>query len=71
MNKCENSTIFLNIPNNLEPDIISLYESLQKDGYNLFDYNDSFYNDICSPYTSGNKTDKMIDKKIFIVKLKI
>ena len=63
LNKCENTTIILNIPNNLEPDIISLYDSLKKAGYNLFDYNDSFYNDICSPYTTENKTDILLNDR--------
>ena len=33
-------------------------------GYNLFNYNDDFYNDICTPYTSINYTDiLLIDRK--------
>jgi len=41
----------------LSHEIESLYESLTKSGYNLFNSNDSFYNDICSPYTSEKGID--------------
>ena len=69
LKKCENTNIILNIPNNLEPDIIKLYNRLEESGYNLFDYNDSFYNDVCSPYTTSNNTDILLNdrqKDIFI-----
>ena len=35
----------------------SLINSLSKSGHNLFDKNDSFYNDICVTYTTENGTD--------------
>ena len=36
-------------------------------GYNLFDLNDSFYNDICSTYTTENGTDlTLADRKNLI-----
>ena len=37
--------------------ILQIYISLNESGYNLFNSKDSFYNDICSPYTSENGID--------------
>ena len=66
---CKHSEITINVPVNLDNETIYLYESLSKSGYNLFDSNDSFYNDICTPYTSDNKTDIILsDRKNIIIK---
>ena len=34
-----------------------------KNGYDIFNINDSFYNDICCPYTSENKTDLTLNDR--------
>ena len=47
---------------------MTLYESLKKYGYNIFDSGDDFYNDICTVYTTPNGTDMIIEdrkKKIY------
>ena len=54
---CQNTSIFINTPIYLSQEIESLYNSLNGSGYNLFNSNDSFYNDICSPYTSEKGID--------------
>ena len=54
---CNKSNIIINIPVDLDFEIISLYDSLSQYGYNLFNPNDSFYNDICTIYG----TEKGID----------
>ena len=54
---CNEVKIVINVPINLKKDTISLYESLNKSGYNLFDSGDDFYIDICTTYTSENGTD--------------
>jgi len=54
---CENVSIIINTPNNLTEYTESLYKSLNKSGYNLFDINDPFYKDFCTPYTTENGTD--------------
>ena len=33
-------------------------------GYNFFDINSDFYQDICVPYTSPNGTDVLLDDRI-------
>ena len=61
---CEETEIIINIPVKLDPETISLYDSLIQSGYNLFDTNDPFYNDICTPYKSENGTDLiLLDRK--------
>ena len=60
---CNSSTIDLYIPITLDQKIIDLYDDLQKNGYDLFDINDPFYNDICSPYKSENNTDVLLSDR--------
>ena len=42
---------------------MNLFVSLNNSGYNLFNPNDSFYNDICSPYTSIYKKDMLLSDR--------
>ena len=68
MNLCKEVKIIVNSPVNLNYDTLSLYDSLSESGYNLFDTEDDFYNDICSTYTSKNGTDMTLEdrkKEIF------
>ena len=64
---CKESEITINVPVNLDYETISLYRSLNQSGYNLFDSNDSFYNDICTTYTSENNTDIIISDRKNII----
>ena len=57
LNYCSDVTITVNVPVHLDDSTASLYESLSESGYNLFDSEDDFYNDVCSTYTSQNGTD--------------
>ena len=67
MDICLNYVIKINVPVNLDPNVEELYNNLNEYGYNLFDSNDSFYNDICSTYTSLNGTDvTLTDRKNII-----
>ena len=61
---CENKKIEISTPINIEEKFITNYKELLKEGYNILDPNDPFYNDICSPYTSANNTDIiLLDRK--------
>ena len=60
LKECTGSNIAINIPIDLNNDIESLYEQLSESGYNLFDANSSFYNDICASYTTPNGTDILL-----------
>ena len=64
MDCCEKEKIIINAPVNLTEETISLYNSLNKSGYNLFNATDNFYNDICTTYTSESGTDvSIIDRQ--------
>ena len=64
---CKDIPISVSVPVNLDESIKSNYYSLSQSGYNLFDLSDSFYNDICSTYTTENGTDlTLIDRKNLI-----
>ena len=54
---CKNVSTYINTPILFSSDIDSLLEMANKTGYNIFDSNDSFYNDICSTFTSENGID--------------
>ena len=64
---CLNYSIILKVPVNFNTNTDLLYESLEESGYNLFDIEDSFYNDICSTYTSINGTDVTLTDRINII----
>ena len=64
LNECNEVKIVVSVPVNLDSETISLYDSMSESGYNLFDSEDDFYNDICSTYTSANGTDMTLaDRK--------
>jgi hypothetical protein len=54
---CLEDEISISVPVKLHEETLSLYNSLNKSGYNLFDSNDLFYSDICTPYTTENGSD--------------
>ena len=61
---CKNTPISIYTPVKLNEDTRAIYNSLSQSGYNLFDLNDEFYKDICSPYTTENGTDlTLADRK--------
>ena len=66
---CEDISININVPVDMDSQIELYYCSLNESGYNLFDENDPFYQDICSPYTTPNETDILLnDRKTDIYK---
>ena len=70
--ECPNNNIILDIPIEFESEIEEEYELLAKSGYNLFNENSSFYNDICATYTTKNGTDILIyDRRMDIYKLTV
>ena len=61
---CQNMSINIAIPANLGSETLFFYQSLESQGYNLFNSDDKFYTDICSTYTTVNNTDiLLIDRK--------
>ena len=61
---CSNISIAVYAPVNLTEQESFLYDDLNGQGYDLFDGNNSFYRDLCTPYTSENGTDvTLADRK--------
>jgi hypothetical protein len=64
LSDCSNDQITISVSVNLDNDTLNFINSLSDSGHNLFDENDSFYNDICVTYTTENGTDMgMNDRK--------
>ena len=59
-----NEGIDVVIPIELDEDIKKLYNSLKEEGYDLFDLNNKFYFDICTPYTAENGADILLDDRL-------
>ena len=64
---CKNNKIEILTPIDIDDKLNNNYKELSNEGYNIFDPNDPFYNDVCSPYISENDTDIILldRKKIF------
>ena len=60
---CQDYPININIPILLDSEVELLYKSLNESGYNLFDANDSFYNDVCTTFKTENNTDITIEDR--------
>ena len=60
---CSHVKINIYIPIQLTEETQELYEDLKSQGYDLFDENDRFYKDICTPYKSENGTDVLLSDR--------
>ena len=58
---CDQIDIY--IPVNLDQKTLDLYLDLQNYGYDLFNPNDSFYQDVCAHYTTENGTDVLLSDR--------
>ena len=61
---CSDVKIDIYVPIQLNEEIQKLYDDLKSQGYNLFDKNDKFYTDICTPYKSKNGTDILLSDRL-------
>ena len=65
LSKCKNIKIDIFAPVNFTQDYFEKINQVKKQGYDIFNPQDYFYNDICSPYNSENGTDVLLkDRKI-------
>ena len=72
LKECNGINAVINLPIEMDSEIESLYKMLDKYGYNLFDANDIFYNDICSTYKTKNGTDILLyDRRMDIYQLTV
>ena len=59
---CDNN-IDIYIPVTLDEETLDLQQNLLSYGYDIFDINNSFYQDICAQYTSVNGTDVLLSDR--------
>ena len=60
---CDNTTVSVYVPMALNEEQEEIYNQLVEQGYDPFDLNDKFYREICTPYTSENGTDVLLDDR--------
>ena len=60
---CKDVPITINVPITLDKSIDLIYDTFTESGYNIFNENDSFYQDICSTYTTINGTDMLLSDR--------
>ena len=60
---CKDIQIQISVPKILDNETLFYYVNLNEFGYNLFNPNDSFYNDICSKFTTINKKDMILSDR--------
>ena len=66
---CNGLDYKITIPINLDLKTTELYYRLKNQGYDLFDENDPFFNDICATYTTENETDIInLDRQLLLGK---
>ena len=57
---CDKTKIDILYPIELDEETIKVYNDLKGQGYDLFDKNNKFYKDICTPYKSEDGTDVIL-----------
>ena len=60
---CKNISVKISVPVILDESKLALISSLEESGYNIFDINDEFYNDICATYTAQNGADMALSSR--------
>ena len=60
---CSDVQISIEIPVDFEDSFEDLVKSMSDSGYNIFNENDSFYNDICSTFTNPDGVDMLISDR--------
>ena len=60
LNNCHDLIIKINVPKKLDDETLFIFYNLENSGYNILDKDDSFYNDICTTYTSKQGKDVLL-----------
>ena len=68
---CDNTSINIAIPIEIDDNIKQLYNNLEEEGYNLFDLNSKFYLDICTPFQAENGADILLVDRIYYIFSKV
>ena len=66
---CIKTEVTIELDSYFSPDIIDTFKKLMNLNYDLFNIKDSFYNDICTPFTTDDQTDMLLsDRRITFFK---
>jgi len=60
---CEQDNVTIYIPIEVEEKTLELYKELEKSGYDMFNIDDPFYNDICCTFKSKDGTDVLLSDR--------
>ena len=63
LNICQNISIEIYTPVEIDEDKLKLISNLKDNGYDIFNIRDQFYNDICHTYTSLNGVDMPLSSR--------
>ena len=61
---CSDVNVNMYVKLELSEEMRKLAEELEALGYNIFDINDPFYTDYCTPYTSSDGTDMLLSDRV-------
>ena len=61
---CEEVPVNIYFPMELSKGTKQIYDQMKNSGYDMFNLNDPFYQDICTPFDSGNGTDIILSDRI-------
>ena len=61
---CDETPIDIYIPMELSKENKQIYEQMKEAGYDMFDINDPFYQDICTPFDSSSGTDILLSDRV-------
>ena len=61
---CAGTDINVYVPIELSEETKKTSEEMEEYGYNIFDINDKFYRDFCTPYKSENNTDVLLSDRV-------
>jgi hypothetical protein len=60
---CEKNKVNVFVPFSFSQEMEEIYEDILSQGYDPLDLSDKFYREICTPYTSENGTDVLLDDR--------
>ena len=55
--------IFINSPILLNENKLKIYQNAKNQGYDIYNPNDTFYNDVCTPYDNENNIDVILNDR--------
>ena len=61
---CHENTINIYVKIDFSKETKDIYDELKSKGYDMFNINDPFYNDICIPHTYNNNADILLSDRI-------